>query len=119
MIKAVEDGADVISMSLGGTSYFEAKSPYSSLIKSVISQGVGVVVANGNDGHLGIYAESTPSDAPGVIAVGSVTNNVFPVMYTAQDSKGEKFQYASVWPVDAPELNVYHHGSECSKAAVS
>ncbi len=119
MIKAAEDGVDVISMSLGWTSYFDANSPYNDLIKSIISQGIGLVVSNGNNGQFGIYAESTPADSDGVIAVGSITNSAFPVMYSGQDSKGGSFQYGSVWPLDAPALNVYYHGSECTFDAVS
>ena len=119
MIKAVEDGMDVISMSLGFTSYFTANSPYTDLIKAIIDKGIGLVVSNGNDGNLGLYAESSPADGAGAIAVGSVTNDVFPVVYSAKDSKGESFQYGSVWPLDAPELSVYYHGSECTYNAVS
>ncbi|KAH8890656.1 subtilisin-like protein, partial [Thozetella sp. PMI_491] len=118
MIKAVEDGVDVISMSLGFTSYFVANSPYTDLIKSIIGQGVGIVVSNGNAGELGIYAESSPADGDGVIAVGSVTNKQFPILYTAEDSTGASFQYGSVWPLDTPDLKVYYHGSECTYNAV-
>ncbi len=118
MVKAAEDGVDVISMSLGSASPFEARSPYNDLIKSIIDQGIGIVVSNGNDGDYGLYSPSSPADAPGVIAVGSITNSFFPVVYNGQDSKGESFQYGSVWPLDAPELSIYYHGSECTYDAV-
>jgi hypothetical protein len=119
MIRAAEEGVDVISMSLGYITYFEAASPFTSLIQSIIGQGIGLVIANGNDGELGLYGQSTPADGPGVIAVGSITNDVFPITYTVEDSDGESFQYGSVWPLDAPEMNVYFHGSSCLNVDVS
>jgi subtilisin family serine protease len=119
MVKAVEDGVDVISMSLGGSNFFAASSPYYSLIKAINEKGVGLVVSNGNDGKFGIYNPSTPADGPGVIAVGSITNSDFPVSYRAKDSNGKCFQYASVWPLEAPELKVHYHGDTCTYEAVS
>ncbi|KAH8173456.1 subtilase family protein [Sarocladium implicatum] len=117
MVKAVEDGVDVISMSLGGSNFFAASSPYYSLIKAINEKGVGLVVSNGNDGKFGIYNPSTPADGPGVIAVGSITNSDFPVSYRAKDSNGKCFQYASVWPLEAPELKVHYHGDTCTYEA--
>jgi minor extracellular serine protease Vpr len=81
MIKAAQDGVHVISLSLGETDPFEGNSPYTDLVKALTAQGIAIVAANGNDGNLGIYAESTPGNVAGVLAVGSVTNAEFPSKY--------------------------------------
>jgi hypothetical protein len=118
MVKAVEDKMDVISMSLGALNLFEARSPYMTMVESINKMGIGLVVANGNDGDLGLYAQSTPADGKGVIAVGSVTNDAFPIMYRAKDSNGKCFRYGAVWPLEVPELQTYYHGSLCTYEAV-
>lgn len=135
MTMAAEAGVDLISMSLGFTWYFESGSPFTELVKQITAQGIAIIASNGNDGSYGIYSESAPANSPGVLAVGSTTNTVFPrtfpfnkvlflmretylillspVTYTAKDSKGGSFQYGSVWPVNAPAgLKIFYHGND-------
>jgi len=117
MIQAAADGVDVISMSLGAMAPFQDDTPYTTLVNSITSQGIAVVAANGNDGDLGIYGESTPASVETALGVGSVTNLKFPVNYNMKDSTGASFQYQAVWPLVLPQaLTVYYHGSDCTQA---
>jgi Subtilase family len=118
MIQAAADGVDVISMSLGAMAPFQDNTPYTTLVNSITGQGIAVIAANGNDGDLGIYGQSTPASVESALGVGSVTNLKFPVNYNLKDSTGATFQYQAVWPLILPQaLSVYSHGLECTPAA--
>lgn len=66
---AVEHGADVISMSLGGFP-LEASDPLTDAIKAAVEAGVVVVVAAGNEGPGG-FTVSSPAISPYAITVGA------------------------------------------------
>jgi Subtilase family len=118
MIKAASDGVDVISMSLGGSAPFQNDTPYTTLINAITAQGIAVIAANGNDGDIGIYGQSTPASVATAVGVGSVTNLKFPVNYNMKDSLGATFQYQAVWPLILPQaLTVYSHGVDCTPDA--
>lgn len=53
MIRAYEDGADIISMSLGGASGW-TQDPESILASRLVDMGVVMSLANGNDGSEGL-----------------------------------------------------------------
>lgn len=70
MIKAVDMGADVLSMSLGGPSSDGKQKAYEEAVKYAASKGVIVVVAAGNSNqNAKNYA---PANAKGVITVSAV-----------------------------------------------
>ena len=97
---AAEGGADVISMSVGYATIWETASPYKSLLDGIRDQGIGLVIAAGNDGEGGPYWGSEPAVEPAVIAVGSIDNTKFVTAYRATDSDGESIEYAKVLPLD-------------------
>ena len=97
---AAEEGADVISMSVGYATIWETASPYKSLLDGIREQGVGLVIAAGNDGEGGPYWGSEPAVEPAVIAVGSIDNTKFVTAYDAADSEGEAIEYAKILPLD-------------------
>jgi subtilisin family serine protease len=101
MMMAADDGADVISMSLGSLSPNEEDDPYSIVTAGLNKKGVAVIVATGNDGDLGTYSPSSPGVGSSVLAVGSVDNKNYPVTYQLSDSHGRHFRYSSIFPIDA------------------
>ncbi|KAF6844225.1 subtilisin-like protease [Colletotrichum musicola] len=99
--RAANDGVDLISMSIGETAVWEAGSPYIPLLAKIQSQGIGIVIAAGNEGDQGLYISSAPAQDPSAISVGSVSDVVFTTVYNAVGSDGSKIEYARVVPVDA------------------
>jgi len=91
---AVEQGADVINMSLG-IRHEGGGLPHVDVIRTALAEGVSVVAAAGNDGTSTLYY---PGALPGVIAVGAI------------DQDGEVAHY-STWgdQVDlvAPGTEIY------------
>ena len=67
---AVESGADVISMSLGG-GFTDGTDPLSMACNWAVSQGVMVVAAAGNEGWWGYFTVTAPGTASEVITVGA------------------------------------------------
>ena len=72
MIEAADNGADVISMSLGGRSSHTKQRAYNKAVEYANKKGAIVVVAAGNANIDAIHA--TPANAKGVITV-SATND--------------------------------------------
>jgi thermitase len=68
---AVQQGADVINMSLG-IQHEGGGLPHVDVIRAALSEGVSVVAAAGNDGTSTLYY---PGALPGVIAVGAIDQN--------------------------------------------
>ncbi len=68
---AVDQGADVINMSLG-IKHEGGGLPHQDVIRYAQSKGVTIVAASGNDGKQDLYY---PGALPGVIAVGAVDQN--------------------------------------------
>lgn len=68
---AVDQGADVINMSLG-IKHEGGGLPHEEVIKYALAKGVTIVAASGNDGTRDLYY---PGALPGVIAVGAVDMN--------------------------------------------
>ncbi|MBI5389525.1 S8 family serine peptidase [Candidatus Woesearchaeota archaeon] len=78
---STDDGADIISMSLGGN-YRDLNSPIVQAVEDAILQGVVVVVASGNCGGVcpsstcnGYVGIATPGITPSAITVGAVDDN--------------------------------------------
>jgi thermitase len=91
---AVDNGADVINMSLG-IKHLGGGLPHEDIIKYALSKNVTIVAASGNDGTSEKYY---PGALPGVIAVGAV------------DSGGEVTSFTSYGAnisVIAPGVRIY------------
>ncbi|KAL0945034.1 subtilisin-like protease [Colletotrichum truncatum] len=107
--KAASDGVDLISMSIGETAVWETGSPYVPLLAKIQSQGIGLIIAAGNEGDQGIYLSSAPAQDASVISVGSVGNTVFTTVYNAVGSDGSTIEYGRIVPVDASaRYNVFY-----------
>lgn len=121
MLKALEDGMDLVSMSLAiGLPPINGQGdPLAEVTDKLYKAGVGVVVAMANNGVGSAYAnnmytEEWPSTEPGAIGVGAVANAEFPLVYGASDSRGAKLSYASIWPIPFQQLDVYQVADGCS-----
>ncbi|KAI1341412.1 peptidase [Xylariaceae sp. FL0016] len=76
---AFEDGSDIISCSAGDDSGWSSD-PWALAASRIAEAGVPVIVAPGNDGHLGLWYTSTPASGVKVTAAGSVENTVLPIL---------------------------------------
>ncbi|HEY2974817.1 MAG TPA: S8 family serine peptidase [Pyrinomonadaceae bacterium] len=91
---AVDNGADVINMSLG-IKHVGGGLPHEDVIRYALSKNVTVVAASGNDGTSERYY---PGALPGVIAVGAVDNSGAVTRFTS---------YGANITVVAPGQNIY------------
>lgn len=91
---AVDNGADVINMSLG-IKHMGGGLPHEDVIRYALGKNVTVVAASGNDGTSERYY---PGALPGVIAVGAVDNLGAVTRFTS---------YGANITVVAPGLNIY------------
>jgi subtilisin family serine protease len=68
LIKAFEDGSDIITMSLGLANGWP-DGPLSTVAKRIVDAGVPIFAAAGNDGDSGLFFPNSPADARGVNGV--------------------------------------------------
>ncbi|PTB70252.1 subtilisin-like protein [Trichoderma citrinoviride] len=79
--QAFEDGTDIITLSLGGSSGWTEDS-FSVAVSRVVDAGVVCTVANGNSGSAGLFVAGTPANGKGVTAVSSVESTWTPFLGT-------------------------------------
>ncbi|OLN87481.1 Minor extracellular protease vpr 6 [Colletotrichum chlorophyti] len=120
-VKAASDGVDLISMSIGETAVWEEGSPYTPVLAKIQSQGIGIVIAAGNEGDSGLYVASAPALDASAISVGSVSDLIFATIYNAAGSDGSTIEYARVVPLEeTTSFNVFVADDEkgdCSNQA--
>lgn len=73
MTQAATDGADIISMSLGGSSGW-SEAPAGVVASRIAGSGVFLSIAAGNSGAQGLFDASSPATGLNVAAVASVDN---------------------------------------------
>lgn len=76
---AFEDGANVITASIGGYSGW-SEEPWGVLIQRITTAGVPCMVAAGNDGDYGMFYASDGADGKGATGVGAVNNLMAPML---------------------------------------
>jgi thermitase len=103
---AVDNGADVINMSLG-IKHTGGGLPHEDVIRYALSRNVVVVAASGNDGTSERYY---PGALPGVIAVGAVDDAGAVTRFTS---------YGANITVVAPGLNIYSSFAQHTYALAS
>ncbi|GAA2083417.1 S8 family serine peptidase [Actinomadura alba] len=75
---AVDNGANIINMSLGGGKLFYNGSPTEeNAIRYALSKGIVLIASAGNDGA-GLNRKNFPAAYPGVLAVGAVDRSLRP-----------------------------------------
>ncbi|KKA28625.1 hypothetical protein TD95_005131, partial [Thielaviopsis punctulata] len=77
--KAYEDGADIISASIGGDSGWP-EDPWSVAAARIVEAGTPITMAAGNNGPSGLFFTSSASNGKGVAAVGSVQSYTSPYL---------------------------------------
>lgn len=93
MLMAFEDGADVITISIGGVDGW-SDGPWALIASRMVDLGVLVTVSAGNDGNVGAFAASSGSSGQNVLAIASVEPDVitvpgFMVTYNSADGSSE------------------------------
>ncbi|KAK3623419.1 hypothetical protein LTR56_021595 [Elasticomyces elasticus] len=86
--QAYEDGADIITASIGGASGW-SEEPWAVAVQRIVEAGVPCTVSAGNDGTFGQFYASTSANGKRVTAVASVDNILSPsVLVNATYSTG-------------------------------
>ena len=97
MIEAVDNGADIISMSLGGVSNQSREKAYNEAVKYATDKGCLVIVAAGNSSM--DAARYSPANSRGVIAVAATDENSLKSSFT---NTVENIRYG----ISAPGVNI-------------
>ncbi|KAG6027485.1 hypothetical protein E4U19_001981 [Claviceps sp. Clav32 group G5] len=95
--KAYQDGADIITSSIGGPSGW-AGDPWAVTVSRIVDKGVPCVVAAGNEGDMGIFYSSTAANGQHVSAIASFDNVQKPSFlqlskYQVNDGPEQPFGY--------------------------
>jgi len=98
MILAIDNGADVLSMSLGGPSNDAAQAAYKAVVDYAAKKGVIIVAAAGNDND--DATKKVPASVAGIIAV------------AATDEQNRKASFSNdvsniKWGIAAPGVNIF------------
>ncbi|PFH55182.1 hypothetical protein XA68_10493 [Ophiocordyceps unilateralis] len=96
--QAFEDGADIITASIGGPKGWP-EDPWSETVSRIVAQGVPCTVSAGNEGENGLMYASSAADGRGVLSVASFDNAVTPVLlyrvsYSVDGGPDRVFGYA-------------------------
>lgn len=118
--RAHQDGASIISSSLGHHGGFKA-GLLTDAASRLTASGVVFVQAAGNSGGRGVFTLLDPAGGPGVITVGSMKNAVsmeflYQAIYTIDGSEAVSF---SVWPAYLPHLTSNFTGAPMELYAAS
>ncbi|KAG7085344.1 hypothetical protein E1B28_002910 [Marasmius oreades] len=99
MLRAVEDGHDIITLSIGTAGEWPGST--SSVVAGRIAEsGMVVTAAAGNDGASGPWYASAPGNGNGVISVASVDTTFFPVLTaTVKGATHDPIPYYAVSPL--------------------
>lgn len=97
MTRAYDDGADVISLSLGGGFPYKSN-PIGVVADRLVDNGVIVSIAAGNSGRLGTYYASYGGGGGSSVAVGAVENTyvtTWPAVANTTSGVSQEFAYLS------------------------
>ncbi|KAI1818848.1 subtilisin-like protein [Poronia punctata] len=80
-LKAFEDGSNIITASIGGSSGW-SEDPWAVVVSRIVEAGVPCTLSAGNAGAAGLFYASTASNGKRVTSVASVDNWVTPLLLT-------------------------------------
>lgn len=124
--QAFEDGADIITASIGGASGW-SEEPWSVAVSRIVEQGVPCTVSAGNDGATGMFYASTAANGKKVTAIASIDNTESPSLlvkseYTVKGGESKDFGYTpgdpAAWagvnlPLWAPSFDTTEANGGC------
>ncbi|CAE6463384.1 unnamed protein product [Rhizoctonia solani] len=111
LLRAYNDGNDIITLSLGGPDGW-TESVSGVVASRIAEKGRVVTIAAGNEGSLGAWYASGPGTGQSVISVGSIDNTALNVQ-NAIVSNGRKIIYPSLLPLKIPAgLSIYATSSD-------
>lgn len=96
MLQALEDGADIITISIGGIDGW-TDGPWALIASRLVEQGVLITVSAGNDGNVGAFAASSGSSGANVLAIASVEPDVITVPGFMLAFQGENGTSKETW----------------------
>jgi subtilisin family serine protease len=99
LLDAADDGADIISLSLGSNSGWAVENPFERVITLLKERNIVTIIAQGNYGFAGPYWTGSPAISNDAIAVASTNAARYPTTYKFKDNKGGSFTYGSLWPL--------------------
>ncbi|RMJ15865.1 hypothetical protein CDV36_004442 [Fusarium kuroshium] len=95
-LKAYDDGADVITASIGGLGGW-SDNAWAVVASRIVDQGVLVTISAGNDGQAGPFAASSGSSGAHVLAISSIDGDVIATTsFNATFSNGRKEETVNV-----------------------
>ncbi|SCZ96448.1 BZ3500_MvSof-1268-A1-R1_Chr8-2g10200 [Microbotryum saponariae] len=117
MLRAAEDKADILSMSLGDPgSWLDSTAPQH-VADKLLAQGMHVIVASGNSQDEGLFAASTPAATRSGISVASVDADVVPgYSLVFKTGRYPPMPYFSAMPFETEDvLSLYFTSPESAK----
>jgi subtilisin family serine protease len=91
LTRAFDDGVQIISMSIGGVNGW-SEDPLTVVANRIVSNGVFLSIAGGNEGISGLFEGSGPATASEVAAVGSI-NNIADFAFVALTQLGREIVF--------------------------
>lgn len=117
--QAFEDGADIITASIGGPSGW-SEEPWAVAVSRIVKHGVPCTISAGNEGEEGLFYASTAANGKGVTAVASFDNTLslalLTVSYYSVNGSREEFGYTPAVPADwaGVKLPLWHPSPDAS-----
>ena len=125
-LQAYEDGSDIITASIGGSSGW-TEDPWAVVVSRIVEAGVPCTISTGNEGEFGMFFASTASNGKKVTSVASFDNIVTPILLTESHftvdggyrstfgyTPGEQTAWANVsLPVWSPSLDIEDTAAGC------
>ncbi|KAI0872073.1 peptidase S8/S53 domain-containing protein [Hypoxylon argillaceum] len=78
-LRAFEDGSNIITASIGGSSGW-SEDPWAVVVSRIVDAGVPCTVSAGNSGDMGLFYASTASNGKRITSVASIDNWVTPTL---------------------------------------
>ncbi|KAJ8120655.1 hypothetical protein ONZ43_g2690 [Nemania bipapillata] len=96
-LRAFEDGSNIITASIGGSSGW-SEDPWAVVVSRIVDAGVPCTVSAGNSGDMGLFYASTASNGKRITSVASIDNWVTPTLlidssFSVGSAAAETFGY--------------------------